>query len=95
MSIDITYFVLDILQVVISRLTYYISFERMCLTGKGKHYCFVFFLKLALNHDHEKKNFYDKCVVLFYYTVYMLFLVWWNLPPSLNKAKTEVVLHVP
>ena len=32
MSIDITYFVLDILQVVISRSTYYISFERMCLT---------------------------------------------------------------
>ena len=34
MSIDITYFVLDIFQVVISRLTYmyYISFERMCLT---------------------------------------------------------------
>ena len=32
MSIDITYFVLDILQVVISRLTYYISLERMCLT---------------------------------------------------------------
>ena len=32
MSIDITYFVLDILQVGISRLTYYISFERMCLT---------------------------------------------------------------
>ena len=34
MSIDITYFVLDILQVVISRSTYYISFERMCLTVK-------------------------------------------------------------
>ena len=32
MSFDITYFVLDILQVVISRSTYYISFERMCLT---------------------------------------------------------------
>ena len=32
MSIDITYFVLDILQVVISRSTYYISFERMYLT---------------------------------------------------------------
>ena len=32
MSIDITYFVLDILQVVISRSPYYISFERMCLT---------------------------------------------------------------
>ena len=32
MSIDITYFVLDILQLVISRSTYYISFERMCLT---------------------------------------------------------------
>ena len=32
MSIDITYCVLDILQVVISRSTYYISFERMCLT---------------------------------------------------------------
>ena len=32
MSIDITYIDLDILQVVISRLTYYISFERMCLT---------------------------------------------------------------
>ena len=32
MSIDITYFVLDILQVGISRFTYYISFERMCLT---------------------------------------------------------------
>ena len=32
MSIDITYFVLDILQVVISRSTYYISFKRMCLT---------------------------------------------------------------
>ena len=32
MSIDITYFVLDILQVGISRSTYYISFERMCLT---------------------------------------------------------------
>ena len=35
MSIDIAYFVLDILQVVISRSTYYISFERMCLTDKG------------------------------------------------------------
>ena len=35
MSIDITYFVLDILQVVISRSTYYISFERMCLTDNG------------------------------------------------------------
>ena len=35
MSIDITYFVLDILQVVISRSTYYISLERMCLTGYG------------------------------------------------------------
>ena len=34
MSIDITYFVLDILQVVISRSTYYIWFERMCLTVK-------------------------------------------------------------
>ena len=34
MSIDITYFVLDILQVVISRSTYYILFERMCLTDK-------------------------------------------------------------
>ena len=33
MSIDIAYFFLDILQVDISRLTYYISFERMCLTG--------------------------------------------------------------
>ena len=32
MSIDITYFVLDIFQVGISRSTYYISFERMCLT---------------------------------------------------------------
>ena len=32
MSFDITYFVLDILQVVISKSTYYISFERMCLT---------------------------------------------------------------
>ena len=32
MSIDITYFVLDILGVGISRSTYYISFERMCLT---------------------------------------------------------------
>ena len=32
MSIDVTYFVLDILQMVISRSTYYISFERMCLT---------------------------------------------------------------
>ena len=32
MSIDITYFVWNILQVVISRSTYYISFERMCLT---------------------------------------------------------------
>ena len=36
MSIDITYFVLDILQVVISRSTYYISFERMCLTGRWR-----------------------------------------------------------
>ena len=36
MSIDITYFVLDILQVVISRSTYYISFERMCLTDKRR-----------------------------------------------------------
>ena len=36
MSIDITYFVLDILQVSISRSTYNISFERMCLTGQGK-----------------------------------------------------------
>ena len=35
MSIDITYFVLDILQVVISRSTYYISFRRMCLTVQG------------------------------------------------------------
>ena len=35
MSIDITYFVLDILQVVISRSAYYISFERMCLTVYG------------------------------------------------------------
>ena len=35
MSIDITYFVLDILQVVIFRSTYYISFERMCLTASG------------------------------------------------------------
>ena len=32
-SIDVTYFVLDILQVGISRLTYYISFERVCLTA--------------------------------------------------------------
>ena len=32
MSIDITFFVLHILQVGISRSTYYISFERMCLT---------------------------------------------------------------
>ena len=32
MSIDLTYFVLDILKVGISRSTYYISFERMCLT---------------------------------------------------------------
>ena len=31
MSIGIAYFVLDILQVGISRSTYYISFERMCL----------------------------------------------------------------
>ena len=31
MSIDITYLVLDILQVIISRSAYYISFERMCL----------------------------------------------------------------
>ena len=37
MSIDITYFVLDILQVVISRSTYYISFERMCLTDQHKN----------------------------------------------------------
>ena len=37
MSIDITYFVLDILQVVISRSTYYISFERMCLTDNGEN----------------------------------------------------------
>ena len=35
MSIDITYFVLDILQVGISRSTYYISFERMCPTADG------------------------------------------------------------
>ena len=34
MSIDITYFVRNILQVGISRSTYYISFERMRLTGK-------------------------------------------------------------
>ena len=33
-SIDLTYFVLDILKVGISRSTYYISFERMCLTVK-------------------------------------------------------------
>ena len=32
MLIAITYLVLDILQVGISRSTYYISFERMCLT---------------------------------------------------------------
>ena len=32
MSIGITYLVLDILQVGISRSTYYMSFERMCLT---------------------------------------------------------------
>ena len=32
MSNDITYFVPDILQEGISRSTYYISFERMCLT---------------------------------------------------------------
>ena len=32
MSNNITYFVLDILQAGISRSTYYISFERMCLT---------------------------------------------------------------
>ena len=32
MWIDLTYFVLDILQVGISRSTYYISFERMCPT---------------------------------------------------------------
>ena len=31
-SLDLTYFVLDILKVGISRSTYYISFERMCLT---------------------------------------------------------------
>ena len=31
MSIDITYFVLDILQVGISRSTYYMSFGGMCL----------------------------------------------------------------
>ena len=37
MSIDITYFVLDILQVGISRSTYYISFERMCLTDNGSY----------------------------------------------------------
>ena len=36
MSIDITYFVLDVLQVVISRSTYYISFERMCLTANSE-----------------------------------------------------------
>ena len=43
MSIDITYFVLDILQVGISRSTYYISFERMCLTDRVKisFICFV------------------------------------------------------
>ena len=35
MSIDLTYFVLDILKVGISRSTYYISFERMCLTDYG------------------------------------------------------------
>ena len=35
MSNDITYFVLDILKVGISRSTYYISFERMCLTVVG------------------------------------------------------------
>ena len=35
MSIDITYFVLDILQAGISRSIYYISFERMCLTVSG------------------------------------------------------------
>ena len=32
MSIDLTYFVMDIFKVGISRWTYYISFERMCLT---------------------------------------------------------------
>ena len=35
MSIDIPFFVLDILQVGISRSTYYISFERMCQTARG------------------------------------------------------------
>ena len=34
MSNDLTYFVLDILKVGISRSTYYISFERMYLTGR-------------------------------------------------------------
>ena len=33
MSIDLTYFVLDILKVGISGSTYYISFEQMCLTA--------------------------------------------------------------
>ena len=41
MSIDITYFVLDILQVGISRSTYYISFERMCLTVSRLVYVFI------------------------------------------------------
>ena len=40
MSIDLTYFVLDILKVGISRLTYYISFERMCLT-ENRDLCYL------------------------------------------------------
>ena len=43
MSIDITYFVLDILQVVISRSTYYISFEQVCLTVQGLLKTFLLF----------------------------------------------------
>ena len=66
MSIDITYFVLDILQVVISRSTYYISFERMCLTVQSIR-CFIRFdvqstasycLKLVQKIDRHEKNSY-------------------------------------
>ena len=45
MSIDLTYFVLDISKVGISRSTYYILFKRMCLTV----FCYaVYFVRSSL-----------------------------------------------
>ena len=49
MSIDLTYFVLDILKVGISRSTYYISFERMCLTDIRSQIYDVFQSDVALH----------------------------------------------